>query len=661
MESWKRLFNASIWNTHCKSVGAASLCSTSPCLNTRRGRGLSSQSCEPDSVQKGKAKELLAERDFFFSVLNASATKRDAKSYLSRFNNGRNLSKGNYVGAGRHVSLVRIRAVNLLSDVTIRGLVQTFSQLTKLGIGCIIVTDQGDDGLTDSLKSSVDSREAAVAVAERLVRALQQEPTVSARRLDDAFGTTVLSGPDPASVPVRGEVEVQYPSLLRETLKSGTIPVIPPLSFSTDTQAAHMVNPDSILLALVRALSGWKSPTDALEQKDHSESQSSMPNAGLVLDRIIVLDPLGGIPSLRRPNRAHVFVNLEQEYQDIRSELLVQAEESSDSSTNDLQVPQQRFPNFDANQLIQEQTSPTIGGFSRFSLDRHVQNLDLLNQSLSILPPSASAILTTAEEAATLTSEADKSIDIEVRTRRPKNPLIFNLLTDKPLISSSLPLARLSTPTTHPITTPVGATLIKRGMPLTLIPDPRTHPWTPPTDPSTNTLTLENPRIDLPRLITLIEDSFSRPLDVNHYLSRIRNRTAGLIIAGAYEGGAILTWELPPHVADDGSPASQARLVPYLDKFAVLKRSQGAGGVADIVFSAMVRTCFPEGVCWRSRRGNPVNKWYFERSVGTWKVEGTGWSMFWTTEGLSRERWRDYEAVCRSVKPSWADGKEVLD
>jgi len=146
-------------------------------------------------------------------------------------------------------------------------------------------------------------------------------------------------------------------------------------------------------------------------------------------------------------------------------------------------------------------------------------------------------------------------------------------------------------------------------------------------------------------------------------MDRINDRIAGLIIAGEYEGGAILTWEFPPGVQDDGSDASLSRMVPYLDKFAVLKRSQGAGGVADIVFNAMVRSCFPKGVCWRSRQDNPVNKWYFERARGTWKLSETNWTMFWTTEGVpeNQQIFRDYEGVCRGVEPSWADNTGVVD
>jgi amino-acid N-acetyltransferase len=192
-------------------------------------------------------------------------------------------------------------------------------------------------------------------------------------------------------------------------------------------------------------------------------------------------------------------------------------------------------------------------------------------------------------------------------------------------------------------------------MPLTIIPAAdKGLGWQVPANGKTSLSLEDDPQVDLPRLVHLIEDSFRRKLDVRDYLSRIQNRIAGLIIAGEYEGGAILTWEMPPGTTDPD------RLVPYLDKFAVLSSSQGSSGVADIVFQSMVRTCFPNGVCWRSRKDNPVNKWYFERSDGTWQIPDTNWTMFWTGGGVveDEERWRNYVGVCRDVQPSWADGKK---
>jgi amino-acid N-acetyltransferase len=283
-----------------------------------------------------------------------------------------------------------------------------------------------------------------------------------------------------------------------------------------------------------------------------------------------------------------------------------------------------------------------------------------------MLPRSSSALLTTPEEAAN--SGKDTPFQAaRVGTRRQRNPLIHNLLTDKPVFSSSLPVGRLGhqalkSEPFSPVENITSTTFAKHGMSVTIFPDPNIISWEPPL-PGKPHLNLTDSKIDLPRLVHLIEDSFGRKLDVREYLKRVNGRIAGVIIAGEYEGGALLTWETPPGVKDDGSPESRARMIPYLDKFAVLKRSQGSGGVADLIFKAMVRDCFPDGVVWRSRKDNPVNKWYFERSRGTWKLPGTGWTMFWTTPELSMDKqlFLDCEGVCRGIEPSWADNKAILD
>ena len=310
----------------------------------------------------------------------------------------------------------------------------------------------------------------------------------------------------------------------------------------------------------------------------------------------------------------------------------------------------------------------------RASITAHAANLMLAKDALAMLPSTASALITTPAGAAntldtTRSASASSPEDSQfgfrnmVTTRRKKNPLLHNLLTDKPVYSSSLPMSRAphNSGKVPVVGSLAGSTLLKRGMPLTILPDPRENPWRPP-QPGGPRLRLTDNCIDLPRLVHLIEDSFGRKLDVQDYLKRVNENLAGVIIAGEYEGGAILTWERPDGL-DDQTAYEQNRYVPYLDKFAVLKKSQGSGGVADVVFSAMVRTCFPDGVSWRSRKDNPVNKWYFERSTGTNKLPGCNWTMFWTTPGLdcNHPTLRDFESVCRGVEPSWADNKHILD
>ncbi|KAK5149173.1 hypothetical protein LTR04_007382 [Oleoguttula sp. CCFEE 6159] len=643
----------------------------------------------------GKPQEKLIERDFFLSVLSASATKRDAKTYLSRFKPpttpqptvlpdvekavSKIAGKDNYdawrlnktgvnlgslytpakaieespvfaqqpvpqhlvseSGDPLHVALVKIRAPQSLDHDTLSGIGITLSQLVRLGLNSVVVVDCDDEDMSNGPDRTVQSwREIAAVQAERVAAAIEKHNNAGARCVDTAIGISPCHHEVQPTVHVRGGVKVQFPTLLLKPLSKGAIPVIPSIAYTTETQKIVRVKPDDIMLALTREFAGITART--VQGTEPGKMVQSIVDAvksqrvQTSLDRVIVLDPLGGIPAADRSDGAHVFINLEQEYEDIKKQLWIEGLKESDRKIH-------------------------------WALDRHSKNLELMQRALTLLPPTSSAFLTTPEEAAvSAKATAIKRVDLPgVSTRRQRNPLIHNLLTDKPVVSSSLPTARLNAGTgTTPRTTP--STFVKRGMPVSIIPNPRRTPWVHPR-PGQKQITLKDPDIDFPCLLHLIEDSFNRPLNVEHYLARIENRIAGIIVAGEYEGGAILTWEMPPTIpiSSQGTQEARTRMVPYLDKFAVLKRSQGAGGVADIVFKAMVRTCFPDGVCWRSRKDNPVNKWYFERAVGTWKLPGTNWTMFWTTENAVRDgqMFNDYFAVCRDVQPSWANNKAVVD
>ncbi|KAI9678312.1 MAG: Amino-acid acetyltransferase, mitochondrial [Caeruleum heppii] len=631
-------------------------------------------------------------KDLLLSVLSSTSTKREARSYLSRFGSSKGSSRptksiekddttrvspqsidgalggpGCGVNLGRlysltkaaqqspvfsqrplthsdatevkfthHVALVKIRAPQTLRDDVLDGIGRTLSQLNTLGLNSVVVIDNHDP--TREEKPPLDVltlRKSAEVQADRVVASIDRQDGARGRRLDNVLEVQSAGEKIKPTVSLHGEVKVMFRDQLLYSFRRGIVPVILPIAYTIESQIAAPVPPNEVILALTREFAGISVSSRPDEDPEQLDERISKLQKQVSVDRLIILDPLGGIPSPDRPAGAHVFINLDQEYSDIRDELL---------------------------------RGSTRGGVVTISksgpdVEVHLRNLDLLQRTLTLLPPSSSAILTTPEEVANSSQLGHESFDVSrVGTRRQKNPLIHNLLTDKPAFSSSLPAGRmgqppLSRPLNLTTRSPPATTFVKRGMPLTILPDPRVSPWKPPS-PDEPRLTLHDPRIDLPRLIHLIENSFSRKLDVAHYLSRINDRLAGLIIAGEYEGGALLTWETPP----GADPSDPSRLVPYLDKFAVLQRAQGAGGVADIVFKAMVRSCVPDGVCWRSRRENPVNRWYFERARGTWKMPGGTWTMFWTTEGLVRDgegegRFADYQGVCAGVVPSWGDGK----
>ncbi|WEW59571.1 Amino-acid acetyltransferase, mitochondrial [Emydomyces testavorans] len=554
-----------------------------------------------------------------------------------------------------HVALVKFREPQLLDDQTVHGVGQTLSQLSRLGMSCCVVVDVGQD--------EVHWRKIATEQADRLSASIDANHGPDSRRLDSII--TVSSTP-------AVKLSILSRNLLLSPLRQGHIVVIVPVGYTQNLQRAVQVPANEVVLALAKELAGLEFRAEPDDDAIVTASKVNDMQHHVSLDRLIVLDPAGGIPSLQ--HRPHVFVNLEQEFEDIVDELSLETKVTSLNATDSKTPisplgrsnPISKFVEEVVVSLPKEvEKSASVAAKSQRPRN-HLDNLKLLHQTLSYLPPSSSGIIVTPYEvASSAKGPSDFSIISAVGTRRQRNPLIHNLLTDKPIQSASLPLGRLGvkngpTPTCR---TPVAhSTFVKRGMPLTMLPDPRISVWTAKNGRE-NGLTLDDPRIDLPRLVHLIEDSFDRKLDVRHYFDRVSTRLAGLIVAGEYEGGAILTWETPPGLPDDGSDESRARMVPYLDKFAVLKRSQGAGGVADIVFNAMVRTCFPQGVCWRSRSNNPVNKWYFERSRGTWKLPGTDWTMFWTTEGVpeNQQRFWDYEGVCRSIEPSWADNKQQAD
>ncbi|EEH47109.2 amino-acid acetyltransferase, mitochondrial [Paracoccidioides brasiliensis Pb18] len=665
-----------------------------------------------------RAREKLADKDFFFSLLSSASTKREAQSYLSRFKyqvpapgkpkqqdantNALGGVDANIVGLGAnlgdavsgvarathnlpvlrqdstpqispllemnreplHIALVKIREPQLLEDNTLKGVGRTLSQLAMLGMGCCVVLDP-------ALPENDSSwRRRAIEQADRVSAAIDASDNgLDSQRLDDVI-RLAPSNENAVSVLSRDQ--------LLSPLRRGRIVVIPPIGYTEDTLTGVAVPADDVVLALTKEFTGLSVKPSQGDNPHELARKVSELQKEVSVDRLIVLDPAGGIPSLKRRTKAHVFVNLEQEYEEISEELklgMATNEDTNDKRVGERQSVSSLAKSNPFSTLVEKEAVSLRSELGLASnrdtsqspnLQRHLDNLKLLHGTLTYLPPSSSGIITTPQDAANSASPPrDPSELSSVGTRRQRNPLIHNLLTDKPSHSASLPAGRLGAnngSSSYNTTPVIHSTFFKKGMPLTLFPDPRIQIWEPPKNGESR-MTLNDPCIDLPRLVQLIEDSFNRKLDVQHYLNRVNDHLAGLIIAGEYEGGAILTWELPPGVPNDGSEASRSRMVPYLDKFAVLKRSQGAGGVADIVFNAMVRTCLRKGVAWRSRRDNPVNKWYFERARGTWKLPGTNWTMFWTTDGVpenDRVFW-DYEAVCRHIEPSWADNKHVAD
>ncbi|KDQ63427.1 hypothetical protein JAAARDRAFT_29457 [Jaapia argillacea MUCL 33604] len=236
--------------------------------------------------------------------------------------------------------------------------------------------------------------------------------------------------------------------------------------------------------------------------------------------------------------------------------------------------------------------------FQRRWRDTHptaLANLSLAKTCLSYMPPTSSAVMV---------------------SHRSPSSLIANLITNKPALSSSLPHALLQG---NRKLTPNTPTLLRKGLDIKVL-----HSAS---------------EIDQSKMTKLLEESFGRNLDAEPFYSRLAKTLDFVIVAGDYAGAAIVTKEAP-------SGDSTHHPITYLDKFAVLPSHQGDGTV-DFLWVALHDESYGLGLpnsvnpnpggregqgegrdlVWRSRANNPVNKWYFERSSGHFRMGD--WVLFW--------------------------------
>lgn len=493
----------------------------------------------------------------------------------------------------RHVlriAIIKIRDIKSIDPKTFLSIGSTVVRLTKLGVSPIIVVDAGKER-NDFLK-----------LDNQPFRHYERAITWKAAAIAGAIESASIDGTVRAR-PVEGLFDLK-PLGQNETGADGGLSGR--LGFSMPNLILMPLSNGIVPVVVPLAYDPVTSEEKLIIADDAVvfliKELTRTGKQFLSVEKVIFIDPLGGVPSIER-HGAHVYVNLVQELNDITAEL-------------------------------------HLGFIPPTNREIHLANLRTMDRALGLLPPSATGLITTPKIAALSSS---------------RNPIIYNILTDRPIISPSLPVELKKTPI-------VETTIVRKGMPVILIKNKFGLDLLKESKVGT---------IDLSRLWDLIEDSFGRKLDVEHYMRRVNGKVAGIIIAGDYEGAAIITWEEarklreaqnsdPPRIISELDRINQAaehtmyKKVAYLDKFAVRRSSQGAAGVADIVFKTMVMELFPEEILWRSRKVNPVNKWYFERSKGTLKLPGSEFCAFWTgTRTREAKRLNEYIDICTHIKPSW--------
>ena len=293
------------------------------------------------------------------SILGSSATKREARSYLQRFrlndtnsskahsrpeksiqrSHGAGVNLGSFYGTTRaaaespkfvqgperlvsavldpplHVALVKIRSPQDLDDGILNGVGRTLSQLGRLGLTSAVVIDCN---ATDNCHAS-DWKGLAVEQAYRVISAIDAHGGEGARLLDNLIGVSKKIANSANSV--TGKTHVTLRKLLITPLRRGVNPVIPAVAYTDSTLTAVPVNADDVVLGLTKELAGLQPAAIPDEDPIATRERLQTLRNEVSLDRLIILDTLGGVPSSDLPNGHHVFLNMEQEFEEAKQDL----------------------------------------------------------------------------------------------------------------------------------------------------------------------------------------------------------------------------------------------------------------------------------------------------------------------------------------------------
>ena len=214
------------------------------------------------------------------------------------------------------LALVKIRDVSSIDDETIRGIGLTISQMSLLGMTSVIMLDP----LDPSDSSSTSGQKLISEQVDRVVSSIDEHGHVQAMRLENAI-EVIRSSKSSSSLDLSSKIRVARSSDILQSAKREIISVLAPVAWNPMTMEMEQVSADDAVLALAHELSGV-APTVKSVQGDVPMSKRSRGSISpLTVDRVIILDPLGDIPSSDPSEGSHIFVNLMQEYDIIQSDL----------------------------------------------------------------------------------------------------------------------------------------------------------------------------------------------------------------------------------------------------------------------------------------------------------------------------------------------------
>ncbi|KAI8815924.1 uncharacterized protein EV422DRAFT_547638 [Fimicolochytrium jonesii] len=474
-------------------------------------------------------------------------------------------------------------------------------------------------GVFDSVKDVVDSDTGSPSPSVTPVFTAEIPGT------DSLPSSTSPTNPEPS--PAQTSIDL---TPIHVSLNLHQIPILTSLGYNPETSTTAILPARQALVALAKALTSdphLRSPLKAILLNDR----------GGLTNPIDAETHRTGRP--RKPfhhdddEHPLTFINLADEYEPVRDALLKRTNgDLSHPSAHHSFRRRRRHVSLrddDDDELDASRRTAALRAHDQETGRRQLQDLDTVHHVLRVLPTSSSAIIAAAASSTSL---------------------IANLITDKPVtvVASDPPQSQSHTQNTITPTPPTPPTLLRHGLNVSF------HP----------TLTTLNRT----KLNTLLEASFRKRLLQDIYWPRTEHYIHGVIVAGDYDGAAIVTAEVIP------GPSHGGARYAYLDKFAVAPTAQGIG-VADILWKQLRRR-YPD-LCWRSRRENPVNRWYFERAEGHWVLRGGGagraasedgdaghqklkqqqeWTLFWYGP-QALERLEAYRLIAAHMPASFASGK----
>ena len=631
------------------------------------------------------------------AILRSSITRRDAKTYLSQFDlendNNKSNSKPEYdqkatlanrnplerihrdfIGAldeqkltgslaltknwtvpePKKLKIYRVIIIKLVihndfDEKTLESVASALSHAMLLGIRSVVIIDYCDTSMETNIRGSFHTYQNKMAEqVSRLTRAILRKQTCESIFLNDAFDIQDGNRQNPDVTQREVKIVVNRSGLIKSSLRDGKICIIGPTAFSSRSMKLRQISADNAMVSISHDLSDTYNDNSQINGKNYKLQRNDQNESERYsIERIILVDPLGGIPIPRDATSTDEFINLEEEYRDIISIL-------KERLLNDSNPPNSES---DVNSDIMK--NQNRANCSKTKLRQHIRNLELVRNILDILPSSSSALIASP---AIVSTAFSKSLQEESMANENYGgaALIHNFLTNKPPLPVDMPSSNLLgfelNEGDEALKYSKHSSFIRSGTSLRIFPRPKTQQWSF----ALTTASRLNPmpsNVNMERVRILLENSFGRNLDMSEYFRRIQHNLAGIVIAGNYSGCAILTWERVEKSRYGGHVNLKAtnKPVPYLDKFAVAKHCQGESGLAGVIFSAIKNELFGRGFVWRSRKTNIVNKWYFGRSVGTWKLPNSEWTMFWTTSDVERDAidWQSYFQVCSKTKSSW--------